>query len=176
MAMYATPTELAEYLQKDLDTSTAVQSLTLASEEFSSAADTWFTAQAATYTTTGTRASNIWLPYKPIIAVTAVRINGVVITGWTRINQRLFRYAGFGSWYSYVPDLLEVDLTYGYVTVPDDVKLAVLEMAAGSYENPSAAVSESIDDYTIKYDPKMKMAAGLSWRELADRYRGTFIA
>jgi hypothetical protein len=48
MAQYATASELASYLQKDLDTATAVQALTLASADFSNAADTWFTPTTVT--------------------------------------------------------------------------------------------------------------------------------
>lgn len=175
MVQYATASELAAYLQADLDTSSANQSLTLASGEFSAAADTWFASQSTTYTTTGTRATNVILPFKPIIAVSEVRLNSDVITGYTLIGQVLYRAAGFGTYTPTVPDLLEVDLTYGYTSVPDDVKLAVLEIAASMYENPTAAVSERIDDYTVRYDPNYKIVPGRPWRDVAAAYRGTLI-
>lgn len=175
MVQYATATELAGYLQQDLDTYSAVQALTLASEEFSSAADTWFTPTADTYVTTGTRCAGIWLPYNRVISVDEVRINTAIVTGWTQIGNRLYRPYGFGGYGSPVPDLVEVDLTHGYATVPDDVKFAVLEMAGLLYDNPTGAMTESIDDYTVRYDTTGKQTA-LSWRDVAARYRGTVMA
>lgn len=176
MVQYATAVELAAYMQDDLDTASANQALQLASWEFSAAADTWFAAQTATYTTTGTRATNIIVPFKPIIAVDEVRINGLAVTGWTLIGQMLYRREGFGYYTTYVPDLLEVDLSHGYTTVFDDVKLAVLEIAAGMYGNPTSAVSERIDDYTVRYDPNYKIVPGRPWRDVAAAYRGSLIA
>lgn len=176
MAQYATASELAAYLQQDLDTASANQALQLASAEFSLAADTWFTSQSITYATTGTRATGIVLPFNPITAVTAVRINTVAVTGWTLIGNKLYRSAGFGSYSPTVPDLLEVDLTHGYTTVPDDVKQAVLEIAAMTYDNPTGAMTETIDDYTVRYDTTGKQFVAHSWRDTAARYRGTYIA
>lgn len=178
MAPYATPSELASYMQQDLDASTATLVLTLASAEFSRIADTQFTSTAVTYTTTGTRATNVVLPYRPVIAVSAVRISTVVVTGYTLIRNKLYRAAGFGASCTVPPDLLEVDLTHGYTSVPDDVKGAVLETAAQAYIIPVAAmVSESIDDYAARY---VASGGGMqltpSARELAEGYRGVFVA
>lgn len=174
MVQYATPSELASYLQQDVDTASALLALTTASAEFSSAADTWFASQSTTYVTTGTRATGIWLPFNPVIAVSAVRINTVVVTGHTLIGQRLYRTAGFGTYSQSTPDLLEIDLTYGFTTVPDDVKLAVLEMASVAYDNPTGDMSESIDDYTVRY-AGTPITPGRPWRDVAAAYRGTLI-
>jgi hypothetical protein len=176
VVQYALASELAAYLQSDVDTASANQALTLASGEFSAAADTWFAAQSVTWVTTGTRHTNVILPFKPVTAIDEVRINGVAVTGWTLINSVLYRAAGFGSYSPSVPDLLEVDLTHGYTTVPDDVKLAVLEIASGMYSNPTSAVSERIDDYTVRYDPNYKIVPGRPWRDVAAAYRGSLIA
>ena len=176
MAQYATPEELASYLQKDLDTSTANQALTLASGTFASEADTYFTAQTVTWSTTICYVAAVELPFKPVTAVSAVRVNGVAVTGWTLRKNALYRPAGFGTWNYYIPDLLEVDLTHGYTTVPDDVKLAVLEIAGGLYENPTSIVaSESIDDYTVRYNGK-PVTPGRPWRDVAADYRGILVA
>ena len=70
-----------------------------------------------------------------------------------------------------------MDLTYGQTSVPDDVKLAVLEIAAAAYEHPSSAMSETIDDYTVRYDPDNKISpAGRPWQDVAASYRGLLIA
>lgn len=178
MVQYATATELAGKLQKDLDTYSADQVLTLASGRFSAEADTWFASTAVTYTTTGTPGVSIPLPFRPVIAVLAVRINGVVVTGWTLVKRTLWRPAGFGAGCAIPPDEVQIDLTHGYTAVPDDVKAEVLDVAAQAYEIPvGALVSESIDDYAVKY---ATTGGGLqltrSAKDLALMYRGTLAA
>lgn len=175
MAMYATPSELASYLQQDLDTATATQALTLASADFAAAADTAFAATTVTWTVEGGPGTSIEIPYRPVTAISQVRLNGNVITGWTLRLNALWRSAGFGTWYAFPADELQVDLTYGYTTVPDDVKKAVLEIAAGLYDNPTGAVSESIDDYTTRYNGS-PILPGRPWAEVAAGYRGLLIA
>lgn len=175
MAKYATESELASYLQKDLDTASATLALTLASGEFSAEAETWWTATTATYTTAGIGCTEIELPYRNVTAVDEVRVNGVAITGWTLRVGTIYRLAGFGYRFAYPPDQIDVDLTHGYTTVPDDVKLATLEIAAGLYDNPGGVISESIDDYTVRYNGT-PILPGRPWREVAAGYRGVLLA
>jgi len=175
MAQYATESELASYLQQDLDTASATLALTLASGEFSAAAETWWTPTSTTYKATAYGNCEVDLPYKPVSAVSAVRINGNVITGWVLRGDTLYRAAGFGYRYGWPPDALEVDLTHGYATAPDDVKLATLEIASGLYDNPSGVVSEAIDDYTVRYNG-VPILPGRPWREVAAGYRGVLLA
>jgi hypothetical protein len=175
MAQYATASELASYLQKDLDTATAVQALTLASADFSNAADTWFTPTTVTWSTT--YANGCWeleLPFRNITAVSAVRVNGSAITGWSLRCGFLYRAAGFGYRWSFLPDQVDVDLTYGYTAAPDDVKLATLEIAAGLYDNPTGVASEQVDDYTVRYNGT-PIVPGRPWRDVAASYRGVLI-
>lgn len=178
MALYATASELASYLQQDLDTSTATLALTTASALFAREADTAFTATTTTWVTTGGAGTDIELPFRPVTAVSAVRLNGVVITGWTLRANALWRSAGFGTYYAFPPDELAVDLTYGYTSVPDDVKQAVLEMAAGVYHNPTGAISETIDDYTVRFAASSSGGGftGSTWRDVARNYRGPLVA
>lgn len=176
--MYATPTELAGLLQKDLDTYSATQVLTLASGVFSQAADVWWSPQSVTYTRVGTRLTALPLPFLPVTAVSAVRINGVAVTDFTLIDGVLYRANGFGISWAIPPDKLEIDLTHGYTSVPDDVKAAVLETAAQAYDIPvSAVVAESIDDFAIRY---ATTGGGLqltkSAADLAASYRGALVA
>lgn len=176
MALYATASELASYLQQDLDTATATLALQGASAQFARAADTAFVSTAVTWTVEGGPGTEIQLPYRPVISVAQVRLNGNVITGWTLRNGALYRLAGFGTWYAFPADELQVDLTYGYTTVPDDVKLAVLELAGGLYQRPDSGVqSETIDDYTIRYSGT-PISPGRPWRDVAADYRGMLVA
>jgi hypothetical protein len=177
MVMYATPTELAGRLEKDLDTYTATQALTLASAEFSAAADTWFSSTSVTWTASSYGCTELELPYYPVTAVSAVRVNGVTVTGWSLRNGTLYRSAGFGYRYSWPPDVIDVDLTHGYTSVPDDVKRAVLDMAAADYDNPTKVASEQVDDYRITYYNGTPIApSGRPWAEVAASYRGLLVA
>jgi hypothetical protein len=177
MAQYATATELAGYLQQDLDTYTATQALTLGTAEFIRAADTVFSATTTTWSSIVDGCTNLRLPFNDVTAVSAVRVNGVAITGWSLRIDVLYRAAGFGRYCMFPPDQADVDLTYGYTSVPDDVKLAVLEIAAGVYDHPTSEISEQIDDYTVRYDPSKKISpAGRPWQDVAASYRGLLIA
>jgi hypothetical protein len=178
VVQYATAAELAGYLQQDVDTYTANQVLTLASGQFSQAACTWFEPVEVTWTTTGTIGSSIRLPFRPVTAVSEVRVNGAVVTGWTLVKGKLWRAAGFGSSCKVPPDVVEIDLTHGETAVPDDVKAVILETGAAAYSVPvGAVIGESIDDYQVRYAAtgggvQLTTAA----RELAQQYRGTFAA
>lgn len=179
MALYATPSELASYLQKDLDTASASLVLTVVSGRFTREAEWAFTATNVTWSTTDAGGcTELEPPYRPITAVSAVRVNGVAVTGWVLRAGVLYRTAGFGYRYGYPPDLVEVDLTHGDTSVPDDVKGAVLETAAQAYDVPvSALASESIDDYAVRY---VTTGGGVqltkSAADLAAGYRGPLVA
>jgi hypothetical protein len=180
MAMYASPSELASYLQKDVDTATATLVLTTASDLFANRANTRFESNSTIYSvpsTDGTANYRIYLPHTPVIAVSAVRINGTTITDFTRIGNVLYRLIGFGFCWAFPPDLIEVDYTHGYTTVPDQVKGAVLESAGAAYSSPDITIaSESIDDYSVKSAPRTGgMTLSESAAALADWYAGPLI-
>lgn len=177
--MYATASELASHLQKVLDTATAEQALEIASSTFSRYARTWWAVTSSTYSFYATAGTRIDLPYRPVIAVTAMRVNGVVqAVDYTLRRYSVYRDLGFGDWWASPPDEIQIDYTHGYAAVPDDVKGAVLEMAAQAYEVPvGAVIGETIDDYSIRY---ATAAGGIqltkSAAALAASYRGTLIA
>lgn len=181
MAMYATAAELASFLQQDVDTSTATLALTIASDLFADRAGVRFEATSTTYSvpsTDGTANYRVYLPHTPVTAVSAVRVNGVAITDYTRIGNVLYRLIGFGFRWAFPPDLIEVDYTHGETVVPDKVKGVVLETAGTIYSSPDiTVVSESIDDYSVRTSPtaggfQLSPAA----KDLADWYRGALVA
>jgi len=180
---YATPTDLASFLKQDVDTSTATLALATASQMFSTRANTMFNATTVTYQTQGLGYRQLNLPFRPVTAVAQVRVvnqfsGTLVITDYSRIKTVLYRLIGFGVPGMFPPDMVEVDLTYGYTAPGDDVKGAVLETAATAYVNPVAAtVSEQIDDYVVKSSPNIGgMMLTPSAAILADLYRGTIMA
>lgn len=181
---YATDAELASFLKQDVDTSTATLALQVCSQLFSTRANTMFNDTTVTYQTQALGQTQLYLPFRPVTAVSAVRIVSAVanttttITDYARIKTVLYRLMGFGFPGVFPPDMVEVDLTHGYSTVPDDVKGAVLESAAAAYINPDITTkSESIDDYSISSAPN---AGGVSLspaaEKLADLYRGILSA
>lgn len=182
MTMYATPSDLASFLQQDLDTATATLVLTKVSGLFDSRARThWGGTASTTFAKPGYGKRELVMPYHPLVAVSAVRVAGVTLStsDYAVIEQSVFRRIGFGVPWRYPPDLVEVDYTYGYPgTVPDDVASAVLESAALAYSNPSGAMREQIDDYTVQYQsgPEGGLRLTNAARELADAYAGPLIA
>jgi hypothetical protein len=179
--MYATATELATFLKQDVDTSTAELAIQLASQMFSTRANTMFADTLTTYQTQGGPYRELYLPFAPVSAVSEVRIinsssGTTVVTDYTRIKSVLYRLVGFGLCV-FPPDLVEVDLTYGYTVCPDDVKGAVLESAGGAYMSPDVTTkSESLDDYSVSYAQNLGgVSLTPSAQALADLYRGSII-
>jgi len=176
--LYCTVAELSSFLKQDVDTSTATLAIQLTSELFAKRAHTRFESTATTYTQPGVNSFQIILPFQPLIAVQQVRIKSVVVTDFTVIGPSVYRRAGFGTWWAFPPDLVEIDYTHGYATVPDDVKGAVLESAGATYINPDITLrNESIDDYSYRSEPN---TGGVSLSPnaivLADFYAGVLVA
>jgi hypothetical protein len=175
MTSYATLDDLASFLQKTIDNSTGQLALDTASELFAREAATWFAPTSTTFQIPGTGWTELYLPFRPIISVSAVRIAGVTVTDYSRIKFILYRLQGWGIPGRYPPDLVEVDLIHGYAAAPNDVRGAVLETAATAYQAPdNTTASESIDDYTIKFTNIGGMMLSPSAMDLAARYRGTW--
>lgn len=182
--MYATPSELASFLQKDLDTASATLDLQIASQLFSARANTMFAPTTVTYQVVGLGYRQLQLPYRPVTAVSAVRIvsaaTGVTttITDYSRVKTVLYRLIGFGVPGIFPPDMVEVDLTYGFAAPGDDVKGAVLESAGAAYQGPDVTVAaEGVDDYQIKMAPNTGgVMLTPAAEKLADWYRGSIAA
>lgn len=180
MVQYATPTELAGALQKDLDTYSATQAIERASEQFSARANMRWAATAGTYTLPApTFATSVLIPARNVTAITAVKVNGVAVAvDYTLRRNRVYRLAGFGNPYAWPPDEVTVEYTYGLTTVPKDVWDAVLSLAGDIYEHPDPGVaSESIDDFRVTFYAGTPVAlSGRRWTEVADRYAGLLVA
>jgi hypothetical protein len=177
--MYASASDLASFLQQDVDTATATLVLTKATALFDQRSKShWGGQLTTTYGKPGNGEPEIVLPFAPLVAVSQVRVNGVVLaTGYTVIEQSVYRRIGWGRWSAFPPDLIEIDYSYGYATVTDDVAAAVLEAAGAAYAHPDPAVtSETIDDYTYKTSPNIGgMALTPSAAALADWYAGALV-
>lgn len=178
--MYATPANLNDYLQATVPVATATLALEKASAVFSTRAGVWWAPQTVTYTATALGYRQLFLPFRPVTAVSAVRVNGTVVasTSYRLIRSVLYSSTGFGAPLAFPPDLLEVDLTHGYTTPTDDVVGVVLEMAAAAVNSPDlSVVQEQIDDYSVKTSTTLGgFTLTPSAQVLADWYRGTLAA
>jgi hypothetical protein len=100
----------------------------------------------------------LYLPQRPVTAVSAVDINGAALPvgGWTLSGSRIYRYNGWNhamvlassNSYGRAPTLITITYDHGYATIPDDVKAATLAVAADIAGNPAGLIAETIDDYT----------------------------
>ena len=185
MSQLATASELASFLKQDVDTSTANLALVTASGLFETAAATKFSATTSTYQVEGRGQPVISIPREPLISIQAVRVAGVTLapSDYTPVMNNLYRVIGWGRiwgatiatapYVGFPPELVEVDYTYGYASVPDDVKGAVLETAGAMYMSPDITTkSESIDDYSIETMPNSGgVMLSPAAQALAEKYR-----
>lgn len=146
MAAFATPTELAGFLQQDLDTYSATQALDIASQAIRDHCGWAITQQAgAVETLDGSGGRSVWLKTKLLTAVTSVTELGITLTvtsgfDWTDTGQ-LIRV---GRCWTCRPRSVVVTYTHGYATVPDSVKGVCLALAGRRYQNP-----ETLKSYTV---------------------------
>jgi hypothetical protein len=99
------------------------------------------------------------LPGLPVSEIHAVSVDGLAVTGWTRITAGLYRPYG---WSSYGLETVTVDYTHGLPTVPADIKdlvarmviaglLAAQDGADGLALTNGRLSSFSIDNYREAY-------------------------
>lgn len=160
----ATPSDLASFLQQDLDTATA----TLLVEA----------ATAVVQAVTGQRIVQVLndiavldldehdqglyldLPQRPVTAVTTVLIGSTAVTDYsTQLRRnRLWRAYGWRSTliaYPSQPSLVTVTYSHGYASGDQKLQLArsaVLSLAGAVYGNPGGVAREQIDDYAVAYE------------------------
>lgn len=162
----ASPSDLASFLQEDVDTATA----TLLME----------TATGIIQATVGQRIvqviddvvvldleacdRSLWLdlPQRPVTAVSAVMVGATAVPSGDYAVQlsrgRLWRRTGWKlattmSWLA--PSTVTVTYTHGYPAGDQRLQAArqaALSLASSAYANPSGATREQIDDYQVAYE------------------------
>lgn len=158
MADLFTVSELASYLQRDLDTSSA----TLAKESAQGIVRAYCRQEitSATYTDTKLRIEvdgwswAVRFPQFPVTAVSSVAVNGVTyVSGtdyaWDGMSPyiRLRKVDESADTFEDFP-AATVTYTAGYPTVPPAVKAVALAVAARQYDNPQGLRQVSVDDYS----------------------------
>lgn len=184
---FALPAELATWLgDPDLDATAATMFLAAATATVVSETGQDFHYVAGDVVTLiGDDDRWLLLPQRPVVAVSAVSVDGTAQTAasWTLAGSRLWRHCGWGSAYGGLsvangtwsggcaPTAVTVTYDHGYVTIPADVKAATLAVAADMASNPAGLLSESIDDYTWRRsDTAAGAAAGLLLATVVKRY------
>jgi hypothetical protein len=95
------------------------------------------------------------LPGKPVMAVSAVAVDGTTVTDHKLVNGRLWRLCGWG-WCG-EPTPVEVTLTHGFTVVPADVKALVVDLAIAGMDAATEGahspnkIAERIDDYSVTW-------------------------
>lgn len=165
MAAFATPTELAGFLQTDLDTYSATQALDIASKAIRDHCDWNITEEIVTGKVLDCDGSrSIWLPTLLLTAVASVVENGVTLTVLTGFDWTSYgRLIRAGRWPNQARSVT-VTYTHGYATIPDSVKGACLSAAGRVYVNPDGIKQETIGAVSVTYNTPL-YTSGVSLTE-----------
>ena len=92
------------------------------------------------------------LPQRPVVSVSQVLVNSVVLVDWVLSGDRLLRTGGWrylpGTSTYPDPGLVQVTYTHGWEEIPDEVRGVCLDLASSTVSNPGMLRQESIDDYS----------------------------
>jgi len=175
--MFATAQELRTYLtgetlnpETDFEwTAQAEFLLELVSADIQTAARNRIIAGTSTAKLAGSWSRDLLLPYRPVVSVTSVGLNGQALAaGYYEWNERsLIRSGGFagiqgldplapgdGAHWGGPASTVDVVYLYGYSaeTVPLMVKSLALRIAARVIEQPGGGISqESLGPYSVSY-------------------------
>lgn len=154
---FATVPELADALQATLaeNDGPASQALILAS-----AAIQGVTGQHLAYvegdvaTFDAERVERLWLPERPVVAVTQVTCNGVPLQEtvdyvWRPVGW--LRPAAGKAWPGTLPLTIEATYSHGYEVIPDVVRTVCLAAAGRQLANPNGVVREQTATYAVTY-------------------------
>lgn len=159
---FATPSDLAAYLQRaaftaGAETTSAQLTLDIATAVVVERTGQTFTVVTNDVITLDTHGDeDVNLPQLPVTSVTSVttRDRGSVTTTARTANidyevrgGRL-RWVGAGTW----PYEVTVTYTHGYATIPDDVKGATLAVAAEIHANPEGLSQSALDDSNDRHE------------------------
>lgn len=173
--MLATPSDLASYMQSDLDTATATLALETATG--------WIQREVGHRVLEVTNETitldggdhTIYLPGRPVTAVGAVATTdnyGTVENPVLNIDYRVRGYRLIRSGYRTVwPEKVDVVYSYGYnsASVPQVIRGICLSAAARVYSNPSGVKQETVGAVTMIYNTPLYVSGMyLTEQERAD--------
>ena len=110
----------------------------------------------STVTLPGVADAWLSLPLTPVTSVSAVKVDGEVVTDYRHVGSRLWRRSGWLN--GCAPTLVEVTCTHGLPEAPADiVKLVCTLVAAGLIESDEGlganrgVSGEGVDDYRVSF-------------------------
>lgn len=173
--MLATPTDLASYLQADLDTATATLALEMATSWIQREVGHRVLQVTDDIVTLDGGDRTVYLPGRPVVSVGLVTTTdcfGTVeiptLNADYRVrNYRLIRSGYRGVW----PEVVTVTYTYGYAleAVPQVIRGICLAVAARVYLNPDGVRQETVGSTTMIYNtPLYSSGVYLTEQERAD--------
>lgn len=164
---FATAAELAAAMQAPVDSAAA--ELALAS---ASAVIRKWTRQTITRVADDTAilrvidCDELVLPQRPVVSVSEVKVNSLVLHDWVLSVDRLLRTGGWhrlpGTTTYPDPGLVQVTYTHGWEEIPDEVRAVCLDLASATLVNPSMLRQETIDDYSRTFASETLGAGSLS--------------
>ncbi len=176
MAAFATPSDLATYMQRDLsaaETATAELVLDLVSGAIRAYTGQTISTATSTAKRLKVRGTKVRLPQRPVTAVSAVTSTA------TPAVAVAYTWDGFGSIELDTYEHASVLVTYahGYATIPDDIRAITLQVAGRSFgttPDTTGVQSESIGGYS--YSTGAATAQGAvgflaGERAVLDRYK-----
>lgn len=155
MTSFATWADLAVLLKRtftEAEKDQAEQLLAGATARIRAITDQWITEVVNdVWITDAPRDRVLWLPQRPVTAVSSVKVDGVTVTDWRLRGSRLIRAAAWAGTCDFdVPPEVEVTYTHGIPAGNEKLDLAkdaCLAFAAEARSNPDGLKSERIDDY-----------------------------
>ena len=147
-----TPSDLASWLQSDLDLSTATLLVECATGVVQGVTGQRLVRATTTPSIPGVVGQWLDLPQWPVVSVATVVLDGTTITDWRKNGVRLWRAGGWQP--SWAPVEVAVTYTHGYLSTDQYLQFArsaVLALCAPFYSNPSGASQVKIDDYAEAY-------------------------
>lgn len=178
---FATPADLAAYLQRDAftgsDLTSAQLALDIASAVVRERTGQDFTVGTDTITLDTYGDEDVLLPQLPVtdVALVTTRNRGETATTARAVNTDYevrggrLRWVGIGAW----PYEVTVTYTHGYAEIPDDVKGATLAVAAEIHANPEGLSQSALDDSNDRHEWSDDSPAERMLKLVARRYRRT---
>lgn len=105
-----------------------------------------------TVTVNGSGTATLFLPGRPVTAVSAVTVDGEALENTADLWYWDWHEAGFvtriGGWWPYDNRNVVITYTYGFEDVPGDVRYVCVQVAARGWQNPLGLRSETIGGYS----------------------------
>lgn len=189
MAAFASLQQFADFMQATITNSAGLLAVEAATATIQQATGQQFFYVADEEITVRGNAGRIFLPQRPVHSVASVSTRWigdaevttrVVDLEFTRWGHELTWTAGgyvrlnasprWGTYGYEWPEYVTVVYTHGYQTMPADVVMGCLQLAAELYTSPDGAGYESIDDYAWRRTEAGTTPAAVALKALVARY------